>query len=161
MQKYKFRKYSPQYQKFFQQEKEKLIQILGPKTKIEHIGSTAVSGLGGKGIIDILIGVNNFQIPKQKLEQADYEFRAQANYPERLFFRIDYLEKNKIRRVHLHLTKLNSSEWKKPLKFRDYLIQNPELQKKYTQIKKQALKISPGDGKKYREHKKEFIDNVF
>jgi len=160
MQKYKFRKYNPKYLKYFQQEKEKLIQILGPKIKIEHIGSTSIPELGGKGIIDIAIGTNKLQTVKKLLKQTKYEFHLQANHPERLFFQIDYSEKNRFRRVHLHLTKLNSADWKNTLKFRNYLIQNPELQKQYTKIKKQALKISPGDGKKYREYKKQFIDKI-
>ena len=51
MEKYKFRKYDPKFGELFKREKAKLKKII-PGIKIEHIGSTAVPSLGGKGIID-------------------------------------------------------------------------------------------------------------
>jgi len=42
----------------FNRQKNKILRVIGD-FEIHHIGSTAVSGLGGKGIIDILIGVDN------------------------------------------------------------------------------------------------------
>lgn len=54
LRKYVFRRYNSKYELLFNKEKAKLKKIL-PKAKIEHVGSTAVKGLGGKGIIDISI----------------------------------------------------------------------------------------------------------
>ena len=56
MDKYVFRDHSPKYKSFFEFERKKIAKIL-LKAKVEHVGSTAISGLGGKGIIDIMIGV--------------------------------------------------------------------------------------------------------
>lgn len=61
MREYVFRKYIPEYRAFYASEKKKIIKALGPTTKIEHVGSTAVPDLGGKGILDIVVG-----IPKSK-----------------------------------------------------------------------------------------------
>lgn len=50
-QKYKFRKYDPKYPLLYKRERMKLRRILGKSPKIEHVGSTAVPGLGGKGLL--------------------------------------------------------------------------------------------------------------
>ena len=54
LEKYSFNEYSAKYKKQFYIEKLKLKKII-PKTKIEHVGSSSVRGLGGKGIIDLAI----------------------------------------------------------------------------------------------------------
>lgn len=75
--KYVFRKYNPKVRTFFSSEKKKLLKLLGVKSKIEHIGSTSIPGLGGKGILDIVIGISKTKIAgaKSKLENFGYEFR--------------------------------------------------------------------------------------
>jgi len=42
----------------FEQVKQFICSIIPYQIEVEHIGSTAVMGLGGKGIIDILIVTN-------------------------------------------------------------------------------------------------------
>ncbi|MBU1178070.1 GrpB family protein [Patescibacteria group bacterium] len=160
--KYVFRKYTPLYQKYFAQERKLLKDVLGESANIEHVGSTAVPGLGGKEIVDILLGVSRsgIETAKTKLEKADYEFRPQASTPERLFFRRDYVAGQQKRRVHLHLVERVGSEWQQFIFFRDYLRENPIAVEEYIKIKKEAVKMAGGDGKKYREHKEEFIVNV-
>ena len=162
MKKYFFRKYTPKYLAFFISEKKKIVKTLGSSAKIEHVGSTAIPGLGGKGILDIAVGVSKSKIAeaKDKLEKASYEFREKASYPERLFFRIDYPYKNRKRRIHIHLTKFNGQDWKEMIGFRNYLLKHPEAVKEYITIKKQGVKIAKGDGEKYRKHKERFIKNV-
>ena len=162
MRKYVFRKYNPEYQAFFTLEKKKIAKSLDPSVKIEHVGSTAILGLGGKGILDIVVGVSKLKIAevKNKLEEAGYEFREKASYPERLFFRIDYPCKNRKRRIHLHFTKFGGQDWKEMISFRDYLLKHPEAVKQYIKIKKEGVKKSLGDGEKYRRHKEKFIDNI-
>lgn len=45
--------------KKYQTAERKIKRILGNIAPIEHVGSTAVTGLDGKGIIDVLIGLEN------------------------------------------------------------------------------------------------------
>jgi len=162
MQKYVFRKYNHEYQDFFASEKKTLTKTLGSMVKIEHIGSTAVPGLGGKGILDLVIGVPKSKITatKNKLEQTGYEFREKNDCPERLFFWRDYPHKNKVRRVHLHLVKFNDNVWKEMCGFRDYLLKHPDIVKQYIKIKKEGVKKAQGDGEKYRKHKEKFIETI-
>src|SRR3989344_5634917 len=77
MKKYVFRKYTQKYLEFFSLEKKRIVNALGFTVKIEHVGSTVIAGLGGKGIVDIVVGVSKakLQEAKKKLEKAGYEFR--------------------------------------------------------------------------------------
>ena len=162
MQKYVFRKYNPEYQAFFTLEKKNIVKALSSTAKIEHVGSTAILNLGGKGILDIAVGVSKskFAEAQKKLEKAGYEFREKASYPERSFFRIDYPYKNRKRRVHIHLMKFNGQDWKEMIGFRDYLLKHPEAVELYVKIKKEGVKKAFGDGEKYRKHKEKFIENI-
>lgn len=162
MQKYIFKNYSSEYPVFFSSEKKKIIKILGSTVNIEHVGSTAIPFLGGKGIIDIAIGVSKLKLRevKNKLEDAGYEFRDKASCPKRLFFRIDYPYKNEKRRVHIHLTEFNSQNWKELTIFRDYLLKNPDIVKQYIKIKKEGVKKALGDGEKYKKYKENFIKAI-
>lgn len=162
MQKYIFRKYNPEYRTFFTLEKKNIAKVLGSTAKIEHIGSTVIPGLGGKGILDIVVGVLKPKIKetKKKLEKTGYEFCEKAGSLERLFFWIDYPYKNRKRRVHIHLTKLNSQDWKGIISFRDYLLKHPDAVEQYIEIKKEGIKKALGDGEKYRKHKEKFIENI-
>jgi GrpB-like predicted nucleotidyltransferase (UPF0157 family) len=162
MQKYVFRKYNPEYRAFFTSEKKKIAKALDSTARIEHVGSTAISDLGGKGILDVVVGVSKSKLAeaKKKLEKAGYEFREKASYPERLFFRIDYPYKNRKRRIHIHLTKFNGQDWKEIIGFRDYLLKHPDAVEQYVKIKKEGVKKALGDGEKYRKHKERFIQNI-
>lgn len=160
MKRYVFRGYSKSYASLFKKEKKRLQRILGQKAIIEHIGSTAVLGLGGKGIIDILILVPKTKIQQasKKLQKAGYLFRPSASTPERLFFRTDY-EKKAVRPIHIHLT-FSKKELKEKLAFRNYLLAHPEEIKKYAKIKKKAVRFAKGEGERYREYKEKFIKNI-
>lgn len=157
MKKYKLRRDSSNFPKLFEKEKERLRKIL-PEAKIEHIGSTAVLGLKGKGIIDI---------PKKKINRAksllikqNYIFKPKAGDKDRLFFEKDYNKLFVKRRVHLHLTTINSKVWKDCIKVRNKLRKNSELRKKYEKLKKEAVKLARGEGKKYRDYKNKFLKEL-
>jgi GrpB-like predicted nucleotidyltransferase (UPF0157 family) len=161
MEKYVFRKYDDEYRNFFKVEK-KLLARLEPIAKIEHVGSTAVLGLGGKGILDIAIGVPKSRIAetKNKLEKSGYEFREKAGTPDRLFFMKDYTSKARNRRVHIHLTDLDGKDWEEMKFFRDYLLEHPEAVGKYARVKKDAARKAAGDGRAYGKCKETFIKRV-
>ena len=70
LKKYSFNKYSKKYHQLFNKEKIKLKKIF-LKAKVEHIGSSSIKGLGGKGIIDIAISVpkKEIQSTRKKLQK--------------------------------------------------------------------------------------------
>ena len=107
-QKYVYKPYNELFSELFLQEKTRLLSILNKECiDVEHIGSTAVPGLGGKGIIDIGVTVakENIDSASRKIESLGYVFRETGSSPERWFFRIDLPDPQEgIRRYHLHLT---------------------------------------------------------
>jgi len=161
MKKYKLRKYNTNFPKLFEEEKRKLKKIL-PESKIEHIGSTAVFGLKGKGIIDIIIAVPKKEIEKAKnlLVKNNYIFKPKAGDKNRLFFQKDYWKLFGKRRVHLHLTIPNGKDWKECIKVRDKLRKSLNLRKQYEELKKEAIVYAKGEGKKYRKYKNKFLKEL-
>lgn len=163
MKKYVFKPYSDSFLGLFDTEKKRIAESLEPGALIEHIGSTAVPDLGGKGIIDIAIAVKKENLDKasEQLQHLGYEFRPTFSTPDRYFFIIDLpdLEEGS-RRYHVHLTYPDNHEWMEFLRFRDYLIKHPKVAKEYAKIKQEAVLIANQDGKQYRNLKKSIIDQI-
>ncbi|MBU3912790.1 MAG: GrpB family protein [Nanoarchaeota archaeon] len=154
-----FNEYNPNVIRLFENEKEKSIKILGKKIKIEHVGSTAVPGLGGKGIIDIAIFTPKNKLKTYTLRLRELGFEERPNHPgndKRVFMLRVIKENGKERRVHVHLC-LTDEFWNSFIIFRDYLRANREARDEYARIKKEGAKYSKGDGKKYMDYKSNFL----
>lgn len=161
-QKYKFRVYSKKYPSLFAREKAKLIKIMPKNAGIEHIGSTSVPELGGKGIIDIAIPISrrDVKIILSKLEKLGFECRLNHPADDRRIFMQKIIKRNgKERRVHIHLC-TNKKFYCSFITFRDYLKKHSEAKEKYAEIKRLAVKYAKGDGKKYRFYKEKLIENL-
>lgn len=160
-QKYVYRAYSKEYPKLFRVEKMKLRKVLPKNVKIEHVGSSSIPGLGGKGILDIAIRTPKNMINRftKELVKLGYEYNPahpRNNVDIFLQRRIKY--RGKERRVHVHLA-LTDTYWNSYIVFRDYLKKNEKERKKYAKIKKEAVKLKH-EGEKYRKHKESFIERV-
>ncbi|MBI2338129.1 GrpB family protein [Candidatus Daviesbacteria bacterium] len=163
MKKYVFKPYDPNFPKLFELEKNRLRKILGKDDLIEHIGSTAVPGLGGKGIIDICIATSkkNLKAISKKLQEIGYEFGPKGGSKERLFHKISLKDENKkLRTYHVHLTFKGSQEWDNVTLFRDYLGTHPKEAKKYAEIKKFAVKKANENREVYIKIKSPLIDEM-
>jgi GrpB-like predicted nucleotidyltransferase (UPF0157 family) len=163
MSKYVFKPYSTLFPTLFKQEEERIKTHLKEILKIEHVGSTAVKNLGGKGIIDIAIAVKKEAMDAQikQLESLGYQYRPTFSTLERYYFvtyRPDPEETE--RRYHIHLTYPESSEWRELIGFRDYLRHHPEAAEEYAEIKKNAVKEANQDGERYRALKKPLFEKV-
>jgi len=66
MEKYTFRQYNAVYITLARDEQNRLYDVLGEDAHIEHVGSTAIPGLGGKGILDFVVGVKSSEIEHTK-----------------------------------------------------------------------------------------------
>jgi GrpB-like predicted nucleotidyltransferase (UPF0157 family) len=162
VEKYRFRRYSEKFRHLYRRESDKLKLLLPKNAKIEHVGSTAVNGLRGKGIVDILIAVNKGQTDavKRHLQRDGYELIPDAGDKERLFFERDYRSRGETRRVHLHLTHRNSRTFIEMTAFRDYLMAHKKEIRKYEEVKRRALKLARGDVKVYKREKKRYIERL-
>jgi GrpB-like predicted nucleotidyltransferase (UPF0157 family) len=163
--KYVFKPYSNLFPSLFSKEKER-IALHFPQASsivIEHVGSTAIPGLGGKGIIDIAIAVDKSCMEEvcSKLQELGYEYRPSFSTPDRFYFVI-YLPdpEEGSRRYHIHLTYHLSEEWKNLIGFRDYLRHHPEELQEYAELKKQAAFEANNEGDRYRKVKKPIFEKI-
>jgi GrpB-like predicted nucleotidyltransferase (UPF0157 family)/RimJ/RimL family protein N-acetyltransferase len=163
MNKYTFKPYLKIFPQLFEKEKERILLHVKNILSIEHIGSTAVPHLGGKGIIDIAIAVKQetMEDASKQLQEIGYEFRPPFSTAERLYF-IIYLpdpEEGK-RRYHVHLTYPESNDWKGFIAFRNYLRSHPEELENYAELKKQAAAEANQVGEHYRKIKKPMFEKI-
>ena len=114
--------HNPDWQAWYKEEKANLQQHLPTADVmcISHIGSTAVSGIWAKPIVDILLEVQqgaDLMMIKQAIEQAGYLCMSEAT--NRLSFNKGYTIKGFAKKVfHLHLRYAGDND---ELYFRDYL----------------------------------------
>ncbi len=163
LKKYVFKAYSKIFPDLFNNEKNRISSQINLPVVIEHIGSTAVPGLGGKGIIDIAIATDrqNIESISKQLQALGYEFRPNFSTPHRHYF-ITFLsdpEEDK-RRYHIHLTYAENEEWKNFLGFIDYLISHPEEAQEYAELKRKAVLEADEDGQRYRTIKEPIFEKI-
>jgi len=147
----------------FEEVKRFLFNTIPHQIEVEHIGSTAVVGLGGKGIIDVLIITKQKYMRKivELLESKGYKYNPEGGtVPERLFVSGPYKYKEKELHIHIHITFFGSREHKDKLLFRDYLRRHPDEARNYFELKKHWSMEAGSDGSKYTELKASYINKV-
>lgn len=155
--------YDSKAPEIFEEIKQSICNIIPYQIKVEHIGSTAVVGLGGKGIIDVLIIAKQEYMRKivELLESKGYNYNPQGStIPERLFVSGPYKYNERELHIHIHITFFGSKEHKGKLLFRDYLRRHPDEAKICHELKKQWSMEAGSDGSKYTELKTSYINEV-
>lgn len=142
MSKYVFEPYNAIFPVLYEAEKKRLRNLLTGNYKIEHVGSTAVPELGGKGIIDIYITVPKEKLlnTSQKLLDMGYQYgKTASKKPPYIFHKIilpDPLENKRL--YHVHLSYPEYEDYVNAIAFRDYLRTHPKDMQKYSEIKQKA-----------------------
>lgn len=153
--------YTSLWAKNYELEKASLEQALDSRFKgIEHIGSTAVLGLGAKPIIDMMIGVTKLEDADQfihPLSRLGYEHVVHNHFPNRRFFRKGAWGAGT---HHLHVYVYKSVEWNNQLLFRDYLIEHEEARHSYYCLKLELAKQYAHDRTSYTASKTDFIEAI-
>lgn len=163
MKKYIFKSYNETFPQLYHIEKSRIAAHLKGLLAIEHIGSTAVPGLGGKGIIDIAIAVNRATMDSvsKQLQELGYEFRPSVSTLDRFFFILDLPDSEEgSRRYHLHLTYPENEEWKDFIRFRNYLRSHTEALQEYAELKKRAALEANHEGERYRRLKEPIFEKI-
>jgi len=160
--KYSFYEYNDKYPKLFKKEERKIKKVLPNCTIVEHVGSTSVYNLGGKGIVDIAIKLQKKDLKKfiEKLKKIGF-YRVLQHKPDknRTFLQKIIRNRGKERRVHLHLVH-NKYYFNTFTAVRDYLRIHKKEREQYAQLKKDAVKHAKGEGKKYRAYKSNFLERI-
>ena len=147
----------------YESEKDLIHRAIGQRIEaIEHVGSTAVPGLGAKAIIDIMAAVPSLDHAPSLVEplaSIGYEYlpRYETFVPERRFFRKGDPGPPS---HHLHIVERSTAFWNDHLLFRDFLRAHPAWARRYEAHKRDlAAKITDGPTT-FTEAKTEFIEKA-
>jgi GrpB-like predicted nucleotidyltransferase (UPF0157 family) len=128
---------------------------------VEHIGSTAVPGCAGKGIVDLMVLYAPGHLPQAKRALDALGFQRQSTrdaFPEDRPMRVGAVDVNGRRfRVHAHVIAADGMEASVLRAFRDRLRAEPGLRAAYEQCKRNILANGITDSVDYAEAKTEFI----
>jgi GrpB-like predicted nucleotidyltransferase (UPF0157 family) len=137
-----------------------LIATRWPATPAEHVGSTAVPDLAGKGIIDLLLAAPPAHIPAitKALLELGFQPQVPAAFPASRpmlwgAFRhraIDYP-------VHVHVVPADSPEVAAMRGLRDALCADPVLRRRYAALKRAIVAGGPADPVAFTRAKHDWI----
>lgn len=152
--------YSPEWPRRFAAERRRLLAVLPPGALVEHIGSTSVPGLAAKDIIDLMIGLPDFDaqaadvVPRIVALGYVYVSRHEAVMPFRRFL---YRDENEVRRCHIHMVGTGTPFWVDHLLFRDHLRAEAPARLDYEALKRDLAAREWADKNDYTDAKGPFI----
>lgn len=148
----------PEWPLRFAQERAALEESIGGWVcgGIHHVGSTAVSHLEAKPIIDILVGVRDLETARACFAPlAELEYLYAPYLPEAMHW---FCKPDPARRTHhLHLVPTDSQRYRDELAFRDLLRADPEIAERYAALKRALAGRHRDDREGYTEAKGAFI----
>ena len=147
------------YKKIFKEEKAYLESVFKEnRFKIEHVGSTAVKNLLSKPVVDIAIGVDNLNSFKKYYSLLNKRYTITENLEKEEILLVKENEKETF--CLIHVLDIKSNRYINMIKFRDILINNLDILKKYENLKIDLAKKYKDDRKNYTKSKNEFINEV-
>ena len=148
--------HQPCWKEWYSEEEGLLKNIFSSTERISHIGSTAISTIWAKPIVDILVEIpreSNLFDYKDVIINNGYICMSQSE--NGLSFNKGYTENGFAERVfHLHLRYAGDNN---ELYFRDYLIEYPEVAKEYEELKLRLWKEYEHDRDGYTNAKAELV----
>lgn len=150
--------YDDKWDLFYSEIESALKSILSdcPIERISHIGSTAISGIWAKNIVDVLVEVSkdsDIENTAKVIENSG--FIRMSTAANRISFNRGYTAKgfaDKVYHVHLRYTGDNDE-----LYFRDYLNEHEQIAKEYETMKLQLWKQFEHDRDAYTNAKTAFV----
>ncbi len=138
-----------------------LIESHLPDVKVEHVGSTAVPGCAGKGVVDLMVLYRPGQLPDVRDGLDALGFQRQTGrdpFPEERPMRIGSIGYDGTRfMLHAHVIASDSPEVVEFRTFRDRLRGEPMLLEQYVALKLTIIAEGITDSLDYSIRKGEFI----
>jgi GrpB-like predicted nucleotidyltransferase (UPF0157 family) len=128
------RPYDPAWPTLFTREQERLRAALGEQAgAVEHIGSTSIPGMAGKGILDLLVAVREIPAAAARLAAAGYQDYGVSPCDHEALWLWDTSPTQHAFIVHLCAVE---NPWiRTALNFRDYMRACPEECAGYEELK--------------------------
>ena len=151
--------YDEKWPALFEREKERILKILKDKAlMIEHIGSTSVSGLMAKPIIDILLVVEDAGKEEDYMDDlCRHGYILRVREPN---FENHHMFKGPDTDIHLHVFSKGSKEIEKYLLFRNYLRLHDDARELYENTKKELAKKTWKYVQNYADAKSEVVQKI-
>lgn len=135
-----------------------------PEAWVEHVGSTAVPGCAGKGVVDLLLLYPSGRLAAARDALDGLSFQRHVGphaFPEERPVRIGTLAHDGTTfRLHVHVLAADAPEVAEQRRFRDRLRADPALVGEYVARKRDALATGVADGDGYNRAKEPFIRAV-
>lgn len=148
--------YDPNWPHIFYEEALQIQKILGKNCLgIHHIGSTSISGLWAKPIIDMIPVVKNIcdvDSCNNKMQDLGYTVMGEFGMLFRRFFSKDGF--------NVHVYEDDSPEVDRHLKFRDWMRQHPKDASGYESLKRDLAEKYPEDPYLYCSGKDGYISSI-
>ncbi len=132
--------------------------------QVEHIGSTAIAGCWGKGIIDLLVLYKPGDLESARAALDRLKFQRQSGpepFPESRPMRVGNVEYlGRMYRVHAHVVESGVDEARDLIRFRDILRVNISLRRAYETEKRAILARGITKSTEYSKAKGAFIRSV-
>lgn len=153
--------YDSAWPEAFRRERSILVPLLEPwlAGPIEHVGSTAVPGLAGKPVIDIMAAVRSLDASRPAIHAlASVGYVHFPHRPEQMHWFCK--PSPEWRTHHLHLVPHDCELWRSRLAFRDELRRSDMLARQYARLKRQLAGQHRFEREAYTRGKSIFIEQV-
>lgn len=141
-----------------------LIRERLPETRVEHVGSTAIPGCDGKGVVDLMLlyPPGGLAAARDTLDGLGFQRHDRPGaFPEERPVRIGALSHDgETFRLHVHVIAADSPEADEQAGFRDRLRADPSLVAEYVAGKRAVLAGGVTDGNEYNLGKESFIHRM-
>lgn len=144
----------------FAAEKSRLMNILPTSSVVEHVGSSAV-GIGGKNIVDILVGVDSadeIENIRDILVKNGY-FEGQDSHRNRVFL-ASRQEETSQGDFHIHICPVGSESFRDFISLRDFLRKNPRKAQAYLKKKQQFAAEANFERRRYKALKSTYLSKL-
>ncbi|MDP9368138.1 MAG: GrpB family protein [Chloroflexota bacterium] len=135
-----------------------------PGARVEHVGSTAVPGCPGKGVVDLMLpyAPGDLDGVRSAVEELGFQLHVGRDpFPLERPVYVGTLEhEGEPFRLHLHAIPADDPEVEAQRRFRDALRADPALVAAYAERKRGVLAAGVTDGHDYNLGKEAFIRSV-
>ena len=141
-----------------------LIENVAPWVKVEHIGSTAIPGCAGKGIVDVMVmyPASRLEATRAAIDALGFQHQKTGHiFPEERPMRVGAMDHDGRRyRLHAHVVATTSPEVESLRRFRDLLCADSALRDAYQDKKRAIVHSGVLEPRAYTQAKGEFITSV-
>ncbi len=152
--------YDPAWPETFRTLSLRLSEALDPLARrIEHVGSTSVTGLAAKPIIDIDIVIPHeadLALATDRLAAIGYVYEGQKGIEGRHAFK----PPNDLPKHHPYVCAEDNAELARHLAFRDHLRRSPDDVRAYADLKRALATRYGADRDGYTDAKAEFVEAI-